>query len=915
MQPAFGWSWPATALAALLFCAAGTSRAQSSVAVYSPQSTMISGERVQLQATALDAAGRALPNNNFTWASNRPDFVAVDAKGLATASGLGVADITVSLGNLRAVVRVPSLPLAVKVTPERVTLQIGESRQFSAIALDVNSQPIPGIRFEWAIDGDNGGLSVVASIDQNGLFTAAGVANFTVRAIVSYTSYPGSFVTRLFGAAYVEIPPIHDYKITRLVTTDSVRDGLHLRQRRNTIVGNDKGQLAMTASLDGLTSGLVQYDGARLNLLLSGGAAGVVQGGPVWDFLDPAINARGDILTRADEIGAGSSLVLWQDGQLFTVHLDGQVIQADQVQSNQDQIARYSLNDNGEFVFRAFWRPTAASPQVTGLYRSVNGRLIVDRVPTDPLPGLTSPVVFGTEMGIDNAGYVWFTATDGTNTGIFRDDLTGSAIRILITGDTLAGARVTSISQLGVNAASGEIMVTGNTNNGSFVARYAGGAAASAAPAAVVGSGFSLLSFNNGGPVLSGYGDSGNGLYTFSGGKLRKLLLYGALAPSGEPIVGFQSAILLAGGDLIANVSTPSLPITVVRLGTRNSTLFSLGSRVDGVVNLAVRDLIPGAKSGPAHVTMGGGHASIFSADLNGPAPALVTGDSLPGGWPFFGSYNVRKGPNGELYVTIDQALYRLAGGKPTLLARFGNPCETGVTCSAPQIVAVNDGGQLAAILNSNAGTRIGILNGSTFRIILRTGDTLPGAGRITSFNTNEFAIDAGGRVMAFVNGAAGSGYFVYSGTAWSPAAVINSTDLGPALTSVSGLRAAGRQFYALLSFANGNFFIGSWDGQWTPLVSRNAPAPTGNNVSGISAFDVNRNGDVAYVANLNGSTAVMVQTGDRTRMVFLGTEPMQPDWWVRTLNALDLRDDRSLYFMCWSLADQYGLFYAEPIN
>jgi hypothetical protein len=166
------------------------------------------------------------------------------------------------------------------------------------------------------------------------------------------------------------------------------------------------------------------------------------------------------------------------------------------------------------------------------------------------------------------------------------------------------------------------------------------------------------------------------------------------------------------------------------------------------------------------------------------------------------------------------------------------------------------------------------------------------------------------------VNTSNGSGYFVYSGGSWSPVAVINNTDLGGTVIGASNLRAVGSQFYALLSLANGNFFIASWDGQWVPLILRNAPSPDGNNVTAINGFDVNHNGDIAYVANLNGTTAIMVQTGGVTKMVFFSSETLAPDFWTRAVNGtLDFRDDRKVYFAAWSLADEYALFVAEPIN
>jgi len=170
---------------------------------------------------------------------------------------------------------------------------------------------------------------------------------------------------------------------------------------------------------------------------------------------------------------------------------------------------------------------------------------------------------------------------------------------------------------------------------------------------------------------------------------------------------------------------------------------------------------------------------------------------------------------------------------------------------------------------------------------------------------------------MVLINGSTASGYFLYSGGTWSPAAVINATDLGGAVTSLFGLKAVGGLFYSLISLANGNFFIASFDTQWNPLVVRNTPSPDGNTVSAINGFDVNHNGDIAYIANLNGTGAIMVQSPDKTRMVFFASEPVTDTFWLRGFNntGIDLRDDRTVYFTAWSLADEYALFMAKPLN
>jgi hypothetical protein len=888
----------------------------STVSVSSPQPALISGQQMQLSALARDSSGKAVTTAVFTWSSNHPEFATVDSKGMVTATGLGVADITAQTGNVRGTARVQSVPLMITVTPPQATLNIGQSQQFSASAYDVNGSVMSGVTFVWSSNGDNGGLSVAGTVDQNGLFTALGSGHFTVRAIVYYPGYTGDYVSQVFGSADVTVPGARDYKLTKLLSTDSIRQGPRLRPRRHLLAVNEQGRIAMNASLDGMSSGLISWDNGTLNLLASGGIAGVVPNGPVWDFSDPVMNSSGAILTRIDEVGTGSSIALIQNGVVNTVNVDGEILQSDEVNSGGTVVSRYALNDNGDFVFRVNFRADSLSPTVNGYYRYSLGRLAVDLTQGTSLPGLTSPYSFGSEFGLDNNGIFYFTATDGTNTGLFREDSQGVVTRVLLTGDSVAGTAITSIQQVAVEPSSGDVMVMGFSNPlGWYIARYSGAAITSAPAFWNRNQYFTILSFNRGGPALLGYGNNGYGVYTYNKGNVTPVLLPGSLTPAGEIITTIQSAALLGNGDVFAEVGTPSTAMTVIRLGPRRSTLFSAGARVGAAVNLTFRDIVPGARQGPVQFTMAGNSASIFQADAQGLSPVLLTGDSLPGDGVFMGIYTTRETPSGDLYVMTDQSIHRISGGKPTTIAAFSQTCEPSITCYTPFALAVNDNGGLAGIMNSSTVQRVGILQGSTMQIILRMGDRISGAGTVTGWNTGDFAMDASGRVMLNITGTTGSGYFLYSQGTWSPVVLLNVTNIGGVVSGISQLKAAGNTFYAFLSLTNGNFFIASWDGKWNPLISRGDSSPDGNQITNINSFDVNRNGDIGVVCNLNGTFIVMVRSADRTRVVHLQGDPIAPNWWVRTYGPLNLRDDLKVYFTAWSLLDQYALFEADPVN
>ncbi len=68
------------------------------VVVTAPRQVLSPGDSVQLSAQAFDAQGRVLPNASIAWSSGSPTTVSVDARGVATAVGVGSAEVTATAG-------------------------------------------------------------------------------------------------------------------------------------------------------------------------------------------------------------------------------------------------------------------------------------------------------------------------------------------------------------------------------------------------------------------------------------------------------------------------------------------------------------------------------------------------------------------------------------------------------------------------------------------------------------------------------------------------------------------------------------------------------------------------------------------------------------------------------------------------
>ncbi|MDE2876040.1 MAG: Ig-like domain-containing protein [Gemmatimonadota bacterium] len=136
------------------------------------------GDTVRLAAEALDANGHEVASTEFAWSS--ADSVAtVDASGLVTAVGNGIAVVTATCGETygSATVTVQQRVLAVRVSPDSVTLfAIGDTARLAAEALDANDHAVTRAEFDWS------SIDSVMTVDTTGLITAVGNGSAVVTA-------------------------------------------------------------------------------------------------------------------------------------------------------------------------------------------------------------------------------------------------------------------------------------------------------------------------------------------------------------------------------------------------------------------------------------------------------------------------------------------------------------------------------------------------------------------------------------------------------------------------------------------------------------------------------------------------------------------------------------------------------------
>ena len=134
----------------------------------------------QFVATATDANGTPISGLTPTWRSSAPTVASIDSAGRATGLAQGTTTITATNGTMTSnpitLTVTPSTVSVITLTPPAPSIQVHQTQQFVATAMDASGIPISGLTFTWAASSPT-----VASIDSAGLATglAQGTATIT----------------------------------------------------------------------------------------------------------------------------------------------------------------------------------------------------------------------------------------------------------------------------------------------------------------------------------------------------------------------------------------------------------------------------------------------------------------------------------------------------------------------------------------------------------------------------------------------------------------------------------------------------------------------------------------------------------------------------------------------------------------
>ncbi|MSV30395.1 MAG: hypothetical protein EXQ52_16880 [Bryobacterales bacterium] len=889
--------------------------------ISSPTPIIVSGDKAQLSAATRDAQGIARPNDTFTWTSNAPAILSVDSRGMVTANGIGTATITVATPtNVRGTMRLEVAPSRIRMTPASGQMFVGETVPFKAEALDINGEPIPNVTFTWQLTGANGFQINSGSLSRDGKLTANGLGLFTVRALLSVTGLPsGPFVNQFVGLARVEAKRKPEFKLTRLLTTARVRPTSQLRRLRY-ITANDAGQITAIGILDGVSEGLLLFENGRWDVLFSTGLPGSQSGTSVRSLDFVSMNGSGEVLFRTGEAGGPGAIMLASRSEARIVFMSGQ--SAGEIENiNNIALSRRSLNEAGDFVFRANYRASGSTVNRTGLFKISRGALQPLWLSADPLTGLGAAYSFRDNFGIDAEGTVYFLADDGRKRAVYRADGLGRPTPIISGGDKLdAFLTIQDIDNFNVSP-SGDVAFRATIAQQSLrLVRIARG---STTPQNVsVPNMNTIFSVGSTGLLFRGDAGKGYGLYRWQSGEPAPVAvaLDSRIAPNGEPQMELFDAVSGAAGVTIVHARTANTPFLAFSAGSQASTLFGFGARVNGFSNVSADTFIRGDLMGPPDLRFGNS-GGVFQVDGQTLHPRFVTGDKLPGGAIFRNYQLAVKSPSGDLYTPADDGMYRMTGSRLTRVFAYPAQSSDKVSLSGTFNFSVNDAGAIVSDNRAGDHSRLNITENGRAVMIASNGQnakyatSLPSGGTVNGWR--DLTIDAGGRVMAFLTTASAGpqGYFLYANDTWKPAVLINSTQFpGQVVTGLDNLRARGDKFYARILFRSGSHMVAEYgqDG-WKTLLTRSDDV-NGVTLQNVDGFDVNRRGDLAVIANLGSYRAVLMYADGAVRTVHLGNETAAGGESLTAFWEIEVRDDRRIYFFGIDADDYEYVYLAEPL-
>ncbi|MEW5919061.1 MAG: Ig-like domain-containing protein, partial [Gemmatimonadota bacterium] len=153
----------------------------AAVRVVPNAATVMAGRQLNLNATALNAAGGTVLGQPFSWTSSAPNIAIVDAAGTVTAVAPGTVTISATAagiaGTSAVTVTQDTVIAAVTLAVTAATLPVGGTITLGAAARNAAGDTVFRQTFTWTSSAPN-----IATVNTTGLVTALAVGSATITA-------------------------------------------------------------------------------------------------------------------------------------------------------------------------------------------------------------------------------------------------------------------------------------------------------------------------------------------------------------------------------------------------------------------------------------------------------------------------------------------------------------------------------------------------------------------------------------------------------------------------------------------------------------------------------------------------------------------------------------------------------------
>ncbi len=906
----------------------------SFIEILADKSQVVAGETLQVKAVVRDASGIAMPSAGVTWSVNN-SAATISQTGLITTKGLATIRVTAKSDNATGESAFQTIPLRLEVLPAVGNVDVGTKTKFQAYAYDINGAVIPNVPFQWSLTNQRQGGSSLATIDSTGMMNATGEGGVWVWATYTYNeNFPGLQVR---WAAYtpINLNVPKTYNVRKLYSSlGQMRNNWTLRPKQTMLYSTDDGGLYFNASLSGLANALVGYKDGQFSVVSTGGVPRFGRGSTALEFRTHSITRDGQVLSYEDTNINGTEINLGNVTDGLQSFLNNNVPFGATEATSGIYINRNSLTSSGYKIARANFRFPGESVSWVGLFRgnaSTNEMLVNTR---DPLPDFTAAFTIDSDFGIAGDGTAFYSLTSGA-TRVFYKQAASGRQRLVGVGDAVQGSKVRSF--LGGRTYSpatwfdedGTAIVGVLLEDGAqWYLMYA--ADGTMTPLRLNSQVGILYRHPDQGTLIyaNPYNNQGNGAWLWKGGTLKSVYIFGKKLFD-QTIQEIESGTIDKSGNITLYLRGDSNALLMTRMDATPHVLFADGDTVNLQLPVNLFTFIGGARTGQPHTQAGGNSGSISRFNNGDWETTLGIGERLFGTTMWFGgsygtTFNMRKAPNGDLYVINGSGIARIKpDSAPELLVPFPIRVDSTLTINSPGALDVNSNGDILFVSSTSVGdTRFCIWSGGQVTQILTYSTTLATAttidGRIAS-GYDSIALDDSGRVIAplrFRN-VSFPVISVWDGQKWTSAAVPNTTKVGKhtIINSPNVVRASGKHIMAGLTAETGTNILAEWNGSsWDVLVDVDQIMPNGQNANSIGAIEVNTLGQALFQFN-NGAPIMVVRNGTKLNQVQNLFKPTDDGDWLIRINAMDFRDDGTVYFLAVNQDDDVVLYQATPVQ